>query len=112
MIKTSGHLVAAALSGAAALPLHAQPYGDHPHFWGGWGGWGMMLGPLMMIVFLAVAVGAVVLLVRWLGGASGPPRTPRAEGEKTPIEILEERFARGEIDEQEFRQRKRTLSES
>ena len=38
-----------------------------PHMWtGGWHGW--FFGPIMMIVFIAVAVVVVVLLVRWLGG--------------------------------------------
>jgi putative membrane protein len=96
-------LVAAAVA-AAAAPADAQYYGDHPHFWGGWG---MMLGPLVMLVFVAVTVAVVVFLVRAFGG--GSRRSTR--GSKTPVEILEERFARGEIDEEEFKQRKRALTE-
>jgi hypothetical protein len=57
----------------------------------------MFLGPVMMIAFIAVAVVVVVLLVRWLGGPSHGPSF-RLPSERDPLEILKERFARGEID--------------
>ncbi len=75
---------------------------------GAWGWGGMIFGPIMMIVFIAVAVVVVVLLVRWLGGPGhgvalhGPPG-------KTPLDILKERFAKGEIDKKEFEERRRVL---
>ncbi len=78
----------------------------HGQMWGhGWGGW--IFGPLMMIVFIALIVGVVVLVVRWLGGGGGGP----AQGakQKAALEILEERFARGEIDKDEFEDRRRAL---
>jgi putative membrane protein len=62
-----------------------------------------------MIAVLAVIITVVVLSVRWLGGASSISRrysTP----EKTPLDILKERFARGEIDKQEFEEKSRILS--
>ena len=76
------------------------------HGWGmGWGGGGMFLGPLFMIVWLALLVAVIVVLVRWLGGGSfgvgSPPRTPR--------EILDERFAKGEIDQEEYEKRRKVL---
>lgn len=80
----------------------------------GWGwdwGWGhMIFGSLMMILFWGGMILLVVLVVRWLGvgsaggsGAAPPYRSAR--------DILEERFARGEIDKDEFEERKRLLSE-
>ncbi len=70
----------------------------HGQMWGhGWGGW--IFGPLMMIVFIALIVGVVVLVVRWLGGGGGPAQGAK---QKAALEILEERFARGEIDKDEF----------
>ena len=77
------------------------------HGWGmmGWGGGGMFLGPLFMIAWLALLVAVIVVLVRWLGGGSfgvgSPPRTPR--------EILDERFAKGEIDQEEYEKRRKVL---
>jgi len=73
------------------------------------GGWyGFFFGPIMMIVFIAVAVVVVVLLVRWLGG-SGHGSAPHAAAGKTPLDILKERFARGEIDKDEFEERRQLL---
>ncbi len=105
------------LSGAALFAALSMPWlvwagqvgeagAGHGHMWGhGWGG--MIFGPLMMIVFIAVIVGIVVLVVRWLGGVGGAP----AQGSKpkAALEILEERFARGEIDKDEFESRRRAL---
>ena len=81
---------------------------DHPHMWDGWG-W-MFLAPLIMIVCIAAIVGVVVLVVRWLGGA-GQIAAPRSPPGGTPFNILNERFARGEIDKDEFEDRKCLLSE-
>ena len=79
--------------------------------WGGsWGG--MFMGPLIMIAFIAVIVAVVILLMRWLGGVgrneNGFSTTPQG---KAAIEILKERYARGEIDKTEFEERRRTLSD-
>ncbi len=76
------------------------------HNWGmGWGWGGMALGPLFMIALLALLVAVIVLLVRWLSGGSlgvsGATRTPR--------EILDERFAKGEIDRDEYENRRKAL---
>ena len=63
-----------------------------------------------MIVFVAVAAVVVILLVRWLGGPShgSPHHQPPT---RAPLDILKERFARGEIDKEEFEERRRVLGE-
>ena len=71
--------------------------------------YGMVLGPIMMIAVLAAIITVVVWLVRWLGGASSISR-PHLTPEKTSLDILKERFARGEIEKQEFEEKKRILS--
>ena len=81
---------------------------DHPHMWDGWG-W-MFLGPLIMIVCIAAIVGIVILVVRWLG-AAGQITAPHSPPGGTSLNILNERFARGELDKDEFEERKRLLSE-
>ncbi len=96
-----------------SLPGWAQQGGPRyeGHMWdGGWYGW--ILGPLMMIVFLAIAVIVIVLIVRWLGGVGHAPSSNQAPPSgKSPQDILKERFARGEIDKKEFEDRKRVLEE-
>ena len=79
------------------------------YYWGmPW--YGMVFGPIMMIAVLATIIIVVVLLIRWLGGTSYlPPSYSRPE--KTALDILKERFARGEIEKQEFEEKKRLLSE-
>ncbi len=92
------------------LPAVAQTDGDHAHMMGAWGWGGMILGPIMMIAFIAVAVVVVVLLVRWLGGPGQGGAFYSPPG-KTPLDILKERFAKGEIDKEEFEERRRVLGE-
>ncbi len=103
-------LIAVPTTALVTVSAVAQTYDDHPHM-GTWGWGGMMLGPIMMIIFIAVAVVVVVLLVRWLGGPGhgGALHSPAG---KTPLDILKERFAKGEIDKEEFEERRRVLGDS
>ena len=81
-----------------------------------WGsGWiGMMIGPLMMLLFIIIAAFLVVLIVRWLGGTGGGYRAEYGGREgpgPAPLDILKERFARGEIDKDEYEERRRALGD-
>ena len=92
----------ALLSIVLTAAAYAQNYPEYRHMWGDWG-WGhMIFGSLMMVLFWGGIIVAVVLLFRWLGGGSTG---------KTALDILKERFARGEIDKEEFEERKRLLSD-
>ncbi len=102
-------VIAVSATALMTVPALAQTYGDHPHM-GAWGWGGMIFGPIMMIVFIAVAVVVVVLLVRWLGGPEHGGALHSPPG-KTPLDILKERFAKGEIDKEEFEERRRVLGE-
>ena len=75
----------------------------------GWGWHGWFLGPLMMLAVLAAAFAVVVLIVRaLLGSQGGPPYRPPGTY-NSPLDILRERFAKGEIDKDEFEERRRVL---
>jgi putative membrane protein len=72
----------------------------------------MILGPLFMILVLAVLIAAVAFLVRWVSGPwQGTPPSHHSQPGRTAIDILKERFARGEIDKDEFEQRRRVLGD-
>ena len=72
---------------------------------------------LVSIAFLVLLVLLVVLAIRWLlrslsaSGAATPgrPGSSAATGDDAALAVLRERFARGEIDADEFEQRRRTL---
>lgn len=108
-VRFSIGAAAALLVPSPVLAQQAQGPSYGPHMWDGW--WhGWFFGPIMMIVFIAVVVAVVVLLVRWLGGPGhgSPHHLPQT---KTPLDILKERFAKGEIDKEEFEERRRVLGE-
>lgn len=69
----------------------------------GWGWGGMGLG---MLLIWGLVIAGIVMLVRGFGssGASG-----KHEKEKSALDILRERYARGEIGQEEFEQKKRDL---
>jgi len=108
-------LALALVPGAAwtQAPSDTDRYVWGPHMMGWGGGWyAMIFGPLFMLLFLAVLIAAVVLLVRWLGGPWQDPTLPHHTlPGRTPLDILKERFARGEIDKDEFEDRRRVLGE-
>lgn len=73
----------------------------------------MTMGPMMgwawlilWLVFLAVLIVGVVFLIRSLddGGRAGSGGSA-----SSALQILEERFARGEIDRDEFEERRKIL---
>ncbi|GAC1510334.1 MAG: SHOCT domain-containing protein [Pseudarthrobacter sp.] len=73
----------------------------------GWGIGAWVAMALLMLIFWGGVVTVVVLLVRrprW-GERPAAPRPPHQEAER----ILSERFARGEIDEQEFMAKRAAL---
>lgn len=75
---------------------------------GGWGAAAWLVMGLMMVLFW----GALIALVVWLVQSAGSDKRPR-QAETSPMsradEVLAERFARGEIDEDEFRRRRDLL---
>ncbi|KKT84046.1 MAG: hypothetical protein UW82_C0028G0011 [candidate division WWE3 bacterium GW2011_GWC2_44_9] len=76
-----------------------------PMMWmmGGWGSFGI-LGWLSMLLFLVLLILGVVALVRYLA------RSGQSREDKTPLDILKERYARGEINKKEFEEKKKDPS--
>ncbi len=87
--------------------------------YGGWGmgpgmmGWGMGYGggwlwTILMVVFWIAVIVGIVLLIRWLI-LSTKTTTTHQRQEESALDILKKRYARGEIDKEEFEQRKKDL---
>ena len=64
----------------------------------------MLLGSLFLLALVVVGVWLAVRAFRGDGGTS-------ASGDSSALGILEDRYARGEIDRDEFQERRRTLRE-
>jgi putative membrane protein len=72
--------------------------------WDGSGGWGWF--GLMHLLWWVVVIAGGIAVFRW--GVGSRPRGQPGAGR--PLEILGERFARGEIDQAEYEERKRLLN--
>ena len=81
---------------------------ERPYDWWGmhymWGAWGIGMG-LMMLLFWGLIIVALVLGIRWL--ISEGKAAPRSD---SALDILRQRYARGEINKEEFETKRRELS--
>jgi putative membrane protein len=74
------------------------------------GGYGMgLFGSIFMIAFWVLILAGVFFLVKWLVKGSRGEHVDHMQSGSRALEILEERYARGEIDREEFEQKKRDL---
>ena len=91
-------------------------YRHNTGMWVGNGRWDMgnhhMMGGgmgIIMIIFWVVLIGALVLLVT--GAINGIRGTQQNDDDlRRPLEILKQRYARGEIDKAEYEDKRRSLS--
>lgn len=75
--------------------------------WGwGFGGFFMMF---MMVIFWALIIVGIVFAVRAFSGAGTTMVGVGGVGKTRAIEILKERYARGEINTEEYESKKREL---
>jgi len=83
--------------------------GTGPGMMWGYGGYGMgWFGGIMMFVFWGVLIVGLVFFIRWLAVPShGEHRVAR--GAESAMEILRRRYASGEINKQEFDERRKDL---
>jgi putative membrane protein len=67
---------------------------------------------LVVVGFWVLVIVALILGIRWLIRQSNrdrlPPPAPGQPAED-PLEVLRHRYARGEIDEEEYERRRKTL---
>ncbi len=85
-------------------------HGSYMGFMGDWGGsgWTGAFGMFFGLIFLVVVVAAVIWFMR---SGRGPGRDAAIVGHQSSgLAILEERYARGEIDRDEYLKKKHDLA--
>jgi putative membrane protein len=71
--------------------------------------WGWVLMSLSMVAFWALVIAGIVAAVRYFGAAPDHADRPVP---RTPQDVLAERYARGEIEEDEYQRRLKTLQDA
>jgi len=69
-------------------------------------GWGPGFGWIFMILFWGLIILGIVAIVKWISDSSQNTNNSQP---KTALDILNERYARGEIEREEFEQKKLDL---
>lgn len=112
-LAASAALTLAPGIGWAQVASEVERYVYSPHtMWPGDGWSAMVVGPLFRVLLLALLIAAIILSARWAGGPWAGPITPHhISSGRAPLDILKERFAKGEIDKDEFEERRRVLGE-
>jgi putative membrane protein len=77
-----------------------------PGMMGGWGmGW---FGTIFMFIFWVLIIIGLVFLIKWL--IQSTKKEPEsAQSSSRALDILKERYAKGEINKEEFEEKKRDL---
>ena len=109
----TGSAAAGTLAAAGAPNALAQwdRYGNWHMGPGMMHGWGMgWVGGIFMIIVWVLVIVGLVFLVKWLVQNTKSDADKSRPGSPSAMDILKERYARGDIDKQEFEEKKKDLS--
>jgi putative membrane protein len=82
----------------------------HWYDWHGYGwGWGMML---LMALFWLLLIAGIVLIVKWAYDRSAQGRPLLSCGPDLALRVLRERYARGEIAAEQYREARQELEDT
>lgn len=74
---------------------------------GMWHPWGMGIGMIVMVLLWLFAIIGVVCSIRWVLGQTATRQSERPP--ESALDILKKRYARGEIDREEYEEKKKDL---
>lgn len=94
--------ILATVERSGALSVQGRMYEWHWEMHPMWWGWGIGMMAMMFLFWALVIVGLIVG-IRWLLGQGKATRSDSA------LEILRQRYARGEINKEEFESKKKDL---
>ena len=108
-------IIVATLSTILSIPMAVSPALAQAREWGAspWG-WHYMWGTmgigmmLFMLVFWVLVILGIVVLIRWAWTSMGEA-AQKGESAETALDILGKRYARGEVDKEEFDARRLDL---
>ncbi len=83
--------------------VHSMHVYDHTGMWGGYG----IIGDMIMFILWIMVIGAVIYFVVRYAGAG--QCMPTARPHNSALDILKERYAKGEINKEEFEEKKKDL---
>lgn len=73
-------------------------------------GWGWGMGFMSPILTLIIIGGIIFLIIYLINNSKGKSSSSSVDSHDRSLDILNERYARGEIDDEEYERRKRILS--
>ena len=97
-----------ALAGDVFAQGRGYEWGHGPGMMG-WGYGMSWFGPIIMAAFWIAVIVGIVFLIRWLVLSTRARSHGTTPGDSA-LEILKKRYARGEIDKEEFEAKKRDLA--
>ena len=104
-ILLTGFTIPALLSSYSYAQMGQGMMGPGMMNWGSGMGWGWSI--IMMVFWIAIIVG-IIFLIRWV--VLSTDRRHETRGEDSAMDILRNRYAKGEINKDEFEEKKKDIA--